>query len=100
MLFFLITKCQQFDYLEWRVEVVLLFLRSVNDLSAPDDEESAVADVGRVDLAVVVRQHHKAGGRRTDNGLLAFLKKKFRVKLKLGFEKDNWKHLLRQQPKT
>jgi hypothetical protein len=74
-------------------------LRSVNDLSAPDDEESAVADVGRVDLAVVVRQHHQAGGRRTDNGLLAFLKK-IRVKLKLGFEKDNWKHLLRQQPKT
>ena len=51
------------------------FATGVPHLSVPDDEKAAVADVGRVDLAVVVAQHHQTGRRRTDHRLLAFLKK-------------------------
>ena len=52
---------------------MLLFLRPEYDLAVPDHQEAAIADVGCVQLQVGVRQHHNAGGGRSDDLLFALL---------------------------
>lgn len=47
--------------LEWSVEIMLLFIRSVHDFAAPDHEEARVTQVRCVQAVATSVQYHNAG---------------------------------------